>query len=269
MANFGDLLGQFVQSGVGQSGQARIQNAVRDLQASFGAARGGPTSQQGGVAGLLGGLLDAAKGGLGSASHNPLQAGGLGAVLGSVLGGGGDSVKGALTGGVLAIVAGIAVKALSEAGQTATGGVAHAAPASAGGGAALLLGLKTPETAAERQAFDNKARLILKGMINIAKSDGQVGLDELQRIIGKAEATGMPGEGKDWLMAELARPLDLAAFVAEIPDQETAAEVYAASLLAVEIDTPAEWDYLRQLAERTRLHPLVVQHIHQTMGVAV
>lgn len=265
MANFGDLLGNFMRSGVGQSGQVRAQNALRDLQAGLGSGQGG----QGGAGGLLGGLLDAAKGGLSSASQNPLQAGGLGAVLGSVLGGGGDSVKGALTGGALAMLAGVAFKALSEAGQAAgAGGPGAAVPAGTGGAAALPLGLKAPESPAERQVLDNKARLILKGMINIAKSDGQVGLDELQRIIGKAEAAGLDDEGKDWLMAELARPLDLSAFVAEIPDQETAAEVYAASLLAVEVDTPEERDYLRQLAERTRLHPIVVQHIHQTMGVA-
>ena len=58
---------------------------------------------------MLGRLLEMAKGTLGNASQNPMQAGGLGAVLGSVLGGGGKSVKGAMTGGALAMLAFLAI----------------------------------------------------------------------------------------------------------------------------------------------------------------
>ncbi len=260
MANFGNLLGTFLQSNMAQSGQQRMAHAAQDLQTSLGSLGAG----QGGAGGLLGGLLDMAKGGLSSAGQNPLQAGGIGAALGSVLGGGGDSVKGALTGGALAMLAGVAFKALNQAERGGATNVGDAAPLSAG---ALPLGLKPPETPAEQQVLNTKTQLIVKGMINIAKSDGQVGLDELQRIIGKAEDLG--ADDKDWLMAELQQPLNLDAFVAEIPNQEVAAEVYAASLLAVEVDTPQEQDYLRLFAEKTGLHPLVVQHIHQAMGVAV
>ena len=45
--------------------------------------------------------------------------------------------------------------------------------------------------------------------------------------------------------------------------------MYAASLLAVEVDTDAERAYLAQLAQKTQLHPMVAQHIQQSMGVAV
>ncbi len=64
-------------------------------------------------------------------------------------------------------------------------------------------------------------------------------------------------------------PLDRRPSVAEIRSPEAAAEVYAASLLAIEVDTDAERSYLRQLAQRTGLQPAVVQQIHQAMGVAV
>jgi uncharacterized membrane protein YebE (DUF533 family) len=56
--------------------------------------------------------------------------------------------------------------------------------------------------------------------------------------------------------------------VAEIPNPEVAAEVYAASLLAIEVDTPEEQQYLQQFAQRTGLNPMVVQYIHRSMGVA-
>ncbi len=78
----------------------------------------------------------------------------------------------------------------------------------------------------------------------------------------------MDAEGQRWVMREMQRPLDLDAFVAEIPSPEVAAEVYAASLLAIEVDTPEEQQYLQQFAQRTGLNPMVVQYIHRSMGVA-
>ena len=257
MTNFGNLLGTFLQSNMAQSGQQRIGNALQGLQA------GSASDPATGGGGLLGNLLGMAQSSLDSASRNPLQAGGLGAVVGSVLGGGGDSMKGALAGGALAMLAGVALKALDQAGQgRAEARAAGSVPTTDG---SLPLVLEAPESAAEQQVLDTKAQLVLKGMINIAKSDGQVGIDELQKIIGKAE--DMAADDKDWLMRELQQPLDLNAFAAEIPSQEVAAEIYAASLLAVEVDTPEEREYLRQFAEKTALHPMIVQHIHQTMGV--
>lgn len=260
MANFNDLLGSLIQTNLPPSGANRMGNALQDLQSSLGRGVAGQGQGQGE---MLGNLLRMAKDALGSASRNPAQAGGLGAVLGSVLGGGGSSVKGAMAGGALAMLAGIAFKALSEAGQTG-----QAAQASAPAGA-MPLGLSAPQSADEARALEDRARLVIKGMINIAKSDGQVSLDEIQRIIGKVEASGMGVEDQEWLSVELRRPLDLDAFVAEIPSPEVAAEVYAGSLLAVEVDTPQEQQYLRDFAAKTGLHPLVVEHLHQSLGVAL
>lgn len=260
MANFADLLGSVIQNNLGPSGQQRIGNALQDLQANFGQLAGGGAGAAG-ASGMLGSLLEAAKGSLANASQNPLQAGGIGAALGSLLGGGGDAVKGAMSGGALAMIAGVAFKALMNANQ---GGGAQA-PFSSG---SLPLGLQPAQTPAEAQVVEQKTQLILKGMMNIAKSDGEISGDEIQRILGKVQESGSGGDEQAWLMTELSKPLNLDAFAAEIPNQEVAAEVYAASLLAVEIDTDEERDYLRQFAAKTGLHPAVVRTIHQTMGVA-
>ena len=67
-------------------------------------------------------------------------------------------------------------------------------------------------------------------------------------------------------MKELRQPLDLDAFVAQIPNQEAAAQVYAASLLAIEVDTPQEQAYLADLAKKTGLDAAVVANIQQTLG---
>ncbi|WPL16266.1 Inner membrane protein YebE [Thiorhodovibrio winogradskyi] len=259
MANFADLLGSVIQNNLGPSGQQRIGNALQDLQASLGQLSGGGAAGAG-MGGVLGSLLGAAGNSLAGASQNPLQAGGLGAVLGSLVGGGGQSVKGALSGGALAMIAGVAYKALMNANQ---GGGAQA-PFSGGN---LPLGLLPPQTPAEEQVVEQKTQLIIKGMMNIAKSDGEISGGEIQRILGKAQESGLGSEEQAWMMAEMSKPLNLDAFVAEIPNQEVAAEIYAASLLAVEVDTDEEREYLRQFADKTELQPSVVQMIHQTLGM--
>ena len=257
MPNFSDLIGAFMQNATAPSGQNRMGNALENLQRQ----RSGEPAGAGGLGGgLLGGVLDAVKGGLGSAAQNPLQAGGIGAVLGSLLGGGGDSVKGALGGGALAMLAGVAMKALMNGGQ--------AQGASPFSGGAVPLGLKAPETPDEARALEQNASLVLKAMINAAKSDGEIGPKEVERIVGKLKESGLDQDTQQWVLAEMSRPLDLDAFVAEIPGPEAAAEVYAASLLAIEVDTDAERAYLQQLAQRTGLNPAVVQYINQTLGVA-
>ena len=260
MANLSDLVGTFIQNTMSPSGGERIGNVLNDLQANI----GNMANAQGGAGGVLNKLLEAAKTTLGNASENPRQAAGLGAVLGSLLGGGSSSVAGAVKGGAFALLAGVAYKALTGGGQTAPGG---SAPAFSGG--ALPVGLTAAQTPADRQVLANTAELVIKGMINAAKADGEVSADEIAHILGKLNEAGMTAETEAWIFKELTQPLDLAAFVAAIPNQEVAAQVYAASLLAIEVDTPQERAYLDDLARLTGLDAAVVQNIQQTLGVKV
>jgi uncharacterized membrane protein YebE (DUF533 family) len=230
-------------------------HAMEDLQ-QYGQQLG----QQGGGGGLLGGLMDSLQSGLSGAANNPLQAGGIGALAGALFGGGGDSVKGALGGGAMAMLAGVALKALMNGGQ---GG---GASGFSGGG--VPLGLKAPETPDEQQDVERTAGLIVRAMISAAKADGDIDQQEMQRILGKVKEAGADSETESWVLTELGKPQDLEGLVADIPNLETAAEVYAASLLAVEVDTPEEKQYLAELARRTGLNDDVVRYIHQSMGVA-
>jgi uncharacterized membrane protein YebE (DUF533 family) len=62
------------------------------------------------------------------------------------------------------------------------------------------------------------------------------------------------------LLEELARPVDIDTLVAAAQTPEVAAEIYAAALLAIEVDTPAERAWLAMLAARLDLAaPLVAQ----------
>lgn len=282
MSNFGNLIGAFMQSAMAPSAGNRIGNALEQLQRGGfggpGAVRGGPMAGAPG-GGMLDEILDLVKGGLGAAAQQPGKAGGLGAILGSLLGGG----KGAAQGGMLAVLASIAMQALSSASEE------HAASGKGGGLADLLggilpggqqadprrpwsggdlpLGMRQPQNAAEEEALESTAQLVLKGMINAAKSDGQISPEEMQRIVGKLQESGADQNLQQWVMQQMQTPLNVAAFAAEIPNQEVAAQVYTASLLSIEVDTDAEKRYLRDLAQASGLHPLVVGQIHQTLGV--
>ena len=260
MANLSELVGTFIQNTMSQSGGERIGNVLKDLQANVGNMVG----SAGGASGILNKVLETAKTTLRDASTNPTQAAGLGAALGALLGGGGSSVSGAVKGGALAMLAGVAYKALTSAGQGAEAGAATAFS-----GGAVPVGMTAAQTPADHQVLANTAELVIKGMINAAKADGEVSADEITRIVGKLKAAGMEGDAEAWIMKELRQPLDLDAFAAAIPNQEVAAQVYAASLLAIEVDTPQEQTYLSDLAKKTGLNAAVVQNIRQTLGVKV
>ena len=61
---------------------------------------------------------------------------------------------------------------------------------------------------------------------------------------------------------EAGRPVDVEALGAEVHRPELATEIYLAALLAVEIDTEAEKDYLRRLARALRLEPGMIRRLH-------
>lgn len=256
MATFGNLIGAFMQQALPPSGGNRVGNALEQLRQSNVGGAGGMAGNN-----MLTGILGSVGQGLQGAAGNPLQAGGLGALAGSLLGGG----RGAVGGGALALLASVAMQALQSRATTETA----AAPRSqAPAGGAMPLGLRPPENRDEEAALESKAKWILKGMINAAKADGQISPDEMQRIVDKLTSVDQDPALQQWVMEQMAAPLDIQGFAAEIPSPEIAAEVYAASLLAIEVDTDAERRYLQQFAQATGLHPLVTAQIHQTLGVA-
>ena len=61
---------------------------------------------------------------------------------------------------------------------------------------------------------------------------------------------------------EISRPLDIDAVAKGAGCPEQAAEIYAASLLVVDPEGPAEKGYLAMLAARLRLEPELVAHLH-------
>ena len=106
-------------------------------------------------------------------------------------------------------------------------------------------------------------------MIAAAKADGHVTLEEQRRIAGQLEALQIGDEHRVFIEDELAKPLDIDAVAAGASGPEQAAEIYAASLLAIDHDGAAERGYLAMLAARLKLDPGLVQHLHASAGATV
>lgn len=247
--SFGAILGQMMQDGL--AGGGRLQDSLRNLNARS----GGGSDLFGQLQNVLanaqgpGGLGDQArdfltKGQVGGLSGG--QLGGIGAIAGALFGGG---AKGAVRGGALAVLGTLALNALRQA-QAGGGG----APAQIG--ADQIAATISPEN----------EKLMIRAMIAAAKADGAVDQTEMQKIIGRVGEGGVEDSERAFVMAELAAPLDIDALAAEVTTPEQAAQIYAASLMAISVDSAAETAYLRDLAARLRLDPAAVAELHQMTG---
>jgi uncharacterized membrane protein YebE (DUF533 family) len=105
-------------------------------------------------------------------------------------------------------------------------------------------------------------RALIRAMIGAAKADGEIDAQEQERIFRQVEELGLDPGMRVFVSEELSRPLDLEEIVASAACPETAAEIYAASLLAVDPLKPAERGYLAMLAARLKLEPGLVEHLH-------
>jgi uncharacterized membrane protein YebE (DUF533 family) len=112
---------------------------------------------------------------------------------------------------------------------------------------------------------EERARLLVTAMVSAAKADGTIDAEERTRILGQLAARGAGEAERAYLEEEMARPLDIDRLVAQVQDPVLAAEVYAASLLAVDPDTQAEKEYFAMLAARLNLEPGVIQELESRL----
>jgi uncharacterized membrane protein YebE (DUF533 family) len=267
MAGIGDLLSVLMQGGLSPAGNQRTGNAMSGLGQSGGilgqVLGGGAANANSGGSDLLGSLMNVAKDmmsdtGSPSGRSKTMATGGLGALAGALLGGG--SLKGALGGGGMALLASLAMQAFKNADRTPAG-VQGLAPNE------LPLGMRVPANATEEQELESTAELVLRGMLNAAKADGKIDAAEGDKLTARLQDAGLDRQEQQQFMDELRRPLDLDDFVASIPNEAVAAQVYAASLFAIKVDTQAERDYLAQLAQRSGLDDGVVKQLHMAVGL--
>jgi len=104
-------------------------------------------------------------------------------------------------------------------------------------------------------------------MINAAKADGSIDEAETDRIVGKLREGGLSDEEQRFLVEEMRKPMDMDSIVRAVPNPQVAMQVYAASLLAIEVDTDKERHYLQDLAAALRLDSNAVAYLHSALGV--
>ena len=189
-----------------------------------------------------------------------MAVGGLGALAGTLLGGG----RGAVGGGLLAVLGSLAYSALQSSG----GGAATPAAAPTGSTGGYARPGATPLAEMTQADVQRTSLLMLRSMIQAAKADGQIDAAEIERITGKIDEEDA-AEARAFVLEQMRGPPDVAGLVREVRSPVEAAQVYGAALIAIEVDTPAERDYLARLARELGLEPGTVAQLHTSFGVPV
>ena len=243
------------------------------LESVLGAATRGTGSQSGQAGGgELGDLLASVASGSRGIGEQP--GGGLGDLIGSVLGGGAsDQGAGGGLGNLLGGVLGGALPGGSGSQGSGGGNSFDSLINSA------LNQFGNSEQAAQNQvqprSFEahspgmvhsdacEQATLMIRAMINAAKSDGRVDREEEEKILGKLGHVTQ--EEIDFVRSEIEQPLDVDAFVRSVPSG-LGNQVYAMSLMALDLDSNPEARYLHQLAQGLNLSPDTVNQVHKQLG---
>jgi len=216
-----------------------------------------------------------------SSGEKTINSGNLGGLAGGALAGGltgllagtktGRKIgKNALIYGGTALVGGLAYKAWRDwqEGKSASGSAA-AADAVAGGAQPAVPPPDSAFLPSSDQQQAELGRAMVRAMIGAAKVDGRIDPDERQRIEEQISALGVDSDIRSFVRDELTAPLDLDAIVAPAMCEETAAEIYAASLMAIDRTRAAEQAYLALLAARLELDPGLVEHLNVNVEAAI
>jgi len=181
--------------------------------------------------------------------------------------------------GGTAAIGGLAYKAFSDwqaAQQSVSASNSGAIPApvtnSTQAGTASSLNLDQFEVGtpiAKLSEIDAKVRSesIVQAMMSAARADGHIDSDEMALITQQIKSLGLEKDVAQFLLAELNKPVDANAIAQLADSRETAAELYLASALVVDIDAPEERKYLDALAEAMALDANMVAKLEEPLRV--
>lgn len=199
----------------------------------------GPNAKSGTAGGGLGGLLDSLQNkGATQRRTQPASTGGLHDMLGGLAGAGGI---GGLLGGLAGGSAGGFGKTLQSQFDT------------------------TPEPAMEPTADqEGLAAVMLLAMVQAAQADGHMDERERARIMDRLD-DATPAE-RAFVERAMAQKMSVADLAGQVPEG-TEAQVYSMAVMAIDLDHPAEVDFLRGFADDLGLRSDTVNDIHAQMGV--
>ena len=231
------ILGSLLNSGALSRG-----SGSNVLGSVIGALAGGRSASApsggGGLGDLVGGML--------GGGQQRGGGGGMGDLLGGLLGGGGSQSSG----GGLGDLFGMAMNQFGAAGQ------GNAQQARDVARSRMPAGV-------EYGQMERQAELLVEAMINAAKADGRVDAEEQQKIVDRlGEVTR---EELEFVQRKLAEPLDVQGFIGRIP-RGMERDVYTVSLMAIDLDSNPEAQYMHQLAQGVGLSADACNEIHEALG---
>ncbi len=209
----------------------------------------------------LGDPLNSVRGGSGQAS------GGLGGLLeqlAAAASAGTSPGAQASGGGLDALIRGLA----DAASGAATTSKETASKADAGGSFADMLNQSfqnfgEPKVAPTPQQ-DAAAGLMLRAMLQAAKCDGKIDEGEKKKLL---EALGdASSEDMAFVNRELAAPVDVQGLVKQVP-KGLESQIYAVSVMGINLDSQKEAEYLAGLASALGLGPRDVNAMHAKFGI--
>lgn len=122
---------------------------------------------------------------------------------------------------------------------------------------------QSPFPPAEPAEMNDQALILVRAMVNAAKSDGRVSRDEQEGILKEMDSASH--DAIQFLRDEFAQPLDVKEFCWSVP-LGMEQQVYTISLMAIRLDSQAEANYLKELSHGLRIPPHVCEQIHQRYG---
>ncbi len=240
-SDLGGLLGGLVKSPGSAQRHGGAHSPGGDLQDMLGGLLGGK-SAAGGSAGGLGGLLEQL-GGTQSGST-----GGLGGLLGGLAG---TAAAGRGMGDLLAGTD----ETLRRRPQQESADFGSVLNSQFGG---------QQEQIEPSQDQEAAAALMLAAMIQAAKSDGT--FDEAEQAKLLDQLGEVDAEEAAFVRRQMQAPVDVDALVRQTP-QGMGPQIYAMSLLGIDLDTQDEAQYLHKLALAYGMAPAEVNRLHEDMGV--
>jgi uncharacterized membrane protein YebE (DUF533 family) len=109
------------------------------------------------------------------------------------------------------------------------------------------------------------AMTLVRAMIAAAQADGAIDAAEREAILDRLRAAGAGADAEAMLEAELGRPVSVGQLIADARTDAQKVELYTASRLALDVDTPVERSYLQALATRLKLPDNLVRHIESAV----
>ena len=122
-----------------------------------------------------------------------------------------------------------------------------------------------PPPVADDPAGNPEAVILIQAMIAAANADGVIDQAERDNILKRLQAVNLSPEEHAFVVQELLSPAELETIVGNVNHPELARQVYTVSLMAIEVDTEKERQYMSTLASRLGLDEPTVEQIQRSL----